>query len=142
MVRGSWFVTIIGFHSVRILSIYYTVSYPCPYTLSMLIPTAANIFPITQAVYCNHVLYYWAFVDVVILVAFLGVVIIFVIVFCIVSPFLYTREDCLRSESDGILPPTLKMVGSVQSFPYHDVCIFHFTLVCVRGNSRVLFSIY
>ena len=33
--RGSWFVTIIGFHSVRILSIYYTVSYPRPYTLSM-----------------------------------------------------------------------------------------------------------
>ena len=31
--RGSWFVTVIGFHSVRILSIYNTVSYPCPYTL-------------------------------------------------------------------------------------------------------------
>ena len=64
-----------------------------------------EVFPITQADHCNHVLYYWAFVYVVILVAFLGFVIILPIVVCIVSPFLYTREDCLIGESDGSLPP-------------------------------------
>ena len=34
---------------------------------ALLIPTAANIFPITQAKHCNHVIYYWALVEVVII---------------------------------------------------------------------------
>ena len=62
---------------------------------------AHELFPITQAVYCNHVLYYWAFVYAVIFWAVVGVIIIVGIVFCIVSLFL---EENTMDTSDDILP--------------------------------------
>ena len=90
---------------IVVLSIVLIVSLFVSFFVLSCLLAAYEVFPITQADHCNHVLYYWAFVYAVILVAFWGVIFIFLFVFGIVSPFLYTREDCSRSKSDGILPP-------------------------------------
>ena len=50
----------------------------------LILVAAAEVFPIAKAVYCNHVLYYWAFVYVVILLAVIGVAIIVAIVCALV----------------------------------------------------------
>ena len=57
-------------------------------TFGLIIATACvNLFPITQADHCNHVLYYWAFVEVVILLAVIGLGILVSTVSCIVFVF-------------------------------------------------------
>ena len=56
-------------------------------TCLLLILAAVQMFPITQAVYCNHVLYYWAYVCVVILLAVIGVASIVAIVYALVFLF-------------------------------------------------------
>ena len=53
------------------------------------IPTAVELFSITQAVYCNHVLIYWAFVEVVVILSVIGLGILVFTVSCIVSAFLF-----------------------------------------------------
>ena len=49
-------------------------------TLVLFIIAAVEVFPIANAFYCNPILYYWAFVYVVILLAVIGVTIIVAIV--------------------------------------------------------------
>ena len=55
--------------------------------LGLFILAAIEVFPIAKADYCNHVLYYWAFVYVVILLAVVGVAIIVGIVYALVFLF-------------------------------------------------------
>ena len=56
-------------------------------TLGLFIIAAVYVLPIANALYCNHVLYYWAFVYVVILLAVIGVAIIVAIMCALVFLF-------------------------------------------------------
>ena len=56
-------------------------------TFTTFIATAVQVFPITQADHCNHVLYYWAFVEVVVILAVIGLGILVFTVSCIVFVF-------------------------------------------------------
>ena len=53
------------------------------------IPTAVELFSITQAVYCNHVLIYWAFVEVVVILSVIGLGTLVFTVSCIIFAFLF-----------------------------------------------------
>ena len=55
-----------------------------------------EVFPITNADNCNHVLYYWAFVYVVIVLAVIGVAIMLFIVSVIMLVFFYLLEKTGR----------------------------------------------
>ena len=51
--------------------------------------TAVELFFITQAVYCNLVIIYWAFVEVVVILTVIGLGILMFIVYCIIFAFLF-----------------------------------------------------
>ena len=69
-----------------VLSISAFVSLIATFT-TFLATACVNLFPITQADHCNHVLYYWAFVEVVVILAVIGLSILVFTVSCIVSVF-------------------------------------------------------
>ena len=52
-------------------------------------PTAVELFFITQAVYCNHVIIYWAFVEVVVILSVIGIGILMFTVYCIIFAYLF-----------------------------------------------------
>ena len=53
------------------------------------IPTAVELFSTTQADNCNHVIIYWAFVEVLIIPPVIGLSILVFTVYCIIFAFLF-----------------------------------------------------
>ena len=58
-------------------------------TFAMFIATVAEHFSTTQPVYCNHVIFYWAFVEIVVILPVIGLGIVVFAVSCIVFVFLF-----------------------------------------------------
>ena len=52
-------------------------------------PTAVDLFSVTQTVYCNHVIIYWAFVEIVVILSVIGLGILLLTVYCIIFAFLF-----------------------------------------------------
>ena len=57
-------------------------------TFTSFIGTVAEHFSTTQPVYCNHVIFYWAFVEIVVILPVIGLGIVVFAVSCIVFVFL------------------------------------------------------
>ena len=58
-------------------------------TFGLFFAAAVELFSIKQAVYCNHVLIYWAFVEIVVILPAIGLSILVFTVYCIVFAFLF-----------------------------------------------------